>query len=367
MPTDPSHIRTDWQRVPLMPAQSWTSRLGTRLIQFGNAINDFNLERSLAAAARLLASGRRQCGKALAVLYLACLNRWRRFRSHKFTDIDALRGLEAYCQNAVRVDRKDVISLEDARLEVYAAIEHERERIGRDMHDALGQMLTAAGIMSSTLQQSLRGENHPDAPKAEALAAMIRQTAHEAQKQVHGVAESPVAQKSLDRALNDYCADVRRWFNVACEFEGGELSANALRTLPISVGTELFRIIQEAVTGAVRHEQATQVLIRLDEVSGEPGGDARLLVNIENNGRIGTGRSGGFNSGQGDGFGMGRQIMQCRAGNIGAELEIRPRPAGGTIVECTLPLAEHSSSLELSTRAAGREIAQQLRVATVAR
>ena len=86
--------------------------------------------------------------------------------------------------------------------------------------------------------------------------------------------------------------------------------------------TELYRIVQEAVTNAVKHAQARTIAIRLARRKGV------LEVRVSDDG-VGL-----PNTTSSDG--MGLRIMRYRAASIGARLAIEPGASGGTVVTCTL-------------------------------
>jgi signal transduction histidine kinase len=96
---------------------------------------------------------------------------------------------------------------------------------------------------------------------------------------------------------------------------------------------QLYRIIQEAVTNALKHSRARLVSIQVD------GDGAMARMRISDDG-IGIGDVGSNN-------GMGLRIMRHRARLIGATLTISPGEPAGTVVTCTL----RSASLLVSTQA----------------
>src|SRR5262249_23361437 len=92
-----------------------------------------------------------------------------------------------------------------------------------------------------------------------------------------------------------------------------------------TAGTHLYRIAQEAVTNSVRHGQARHIWIRL--ITSESG----LNLTVKDDGS-------GLAKGWLQRPGMGLRIMKYRASTIGATCVIKPGPACGTVVTCTVPL-----------------------------
>jgi signal transduction histidine kinase len=92
---------------------------------------------------------------------------------------------------------------------------------------------------------------------------------------------------------------------------------------PAATATHLYRIAQEAVSNAIKHGKATEIVIRL-----APPAD-RTTLTITDNGR-------GFPKIPPRNDGMGLRIMRYRAGMIGGLLSIEPNSAAGASVSCAL-------------------------------
>jgi two-component system sensor kinase FixL len=203
--------------------------------------------------------------------------------------------------------------------EVLQLSEDERRRIGRDLHDGLGQQLTALEMMSHALTRDLKTQS-PDlvAPAAE-IASCARQAITQARQLAHGLAPVALEADGLMTALYDLASMTTR-AGVDCDFE-----CEAVATVNDSAAaTHLYRIAQEAVNNALKHADAGQIIIKLQDV-----GDA-IELSISDDGcglPPGAVRSGG----------MGLQLIEYRAHLIGARLEIRSRPGKGVEVACSLP------------------------------
>jgi signal transduction histidine kinase len=129
----------------------------------------------------------------------------------------------------------------------------------------------------------------------------------------------------LAQALRNHAAAVqgRTGLSVSVEVEHEE-------RLPLDVEEALYRIAQEALHNVVKHANAEQARISLKRV----GGDLRLQ--IEDDGI-------GFDPGLVPRGHLGLVGMRQRAERIGGELDIGPRPAGGSKVRVTVPLARIGS------------------------
>ena len=118
-------------------------------------------------------------------------------------------------------------------------------------------------------------------------------------------------------ALQELTSNVSKLFNVSCRFE----CPHPVLVADNTVATHLYRIIQEAISNAVKHGQAKFIIVSLS-CSGD-----QLTLRIWNNGAEFPADT----SAQG---GLGLRIMQYRAEMIGATLKISSAIRKGTTLEC---------------------------------
>jgi signal transduction histidine kinase len=214
---------------------------------------------------------------------------------------------------------------ERARLEreVLEVSEREQSRIGRDLHDGLGQHLTGAALTCQLLRQRLAARNAEEVPDADHVVGMIEEAIEVTRSLAHGLSPVALEADGLFVALQDLRSYAARHFNLQCEFQGDE---GAVVGDP-AAATHLYRIAQEAITNAVRHGKATVVSIQIRR-EGE-----RTVLTLTDNGR-------GINQESLRGRdGLGLRTMAHRAELMGATFRVERRPEGGTIVQCSLPLA----------------------------
>ena len=215
---------------------------------------------------------------------------------------------------------RDVLE-ERARLEneLLEIAENERRRIGFDLHDDLGQRLTGMLLMTRALEQRLTHDKHAHAEDAGKIACLIEQTIHHTHNLAHQCSSLDAAGDDPVTVLKGVAANVRKMFDVSCAFSvKGEIPS-----VPPNVTMQLCKIAQEAVSNAIKHGKATQVLISLTE-SAE-----KLALTIRNDGVP-------FSPATATKGRMGLRIMNYRANTIGAAFDIKPNHKNGTIVTCTL-------------------------------
>lgn len=216
--------------------------------------------------------------------------------------------------------------LERARLEeeMNELAARERRKIGRDLHDSLGQKLTGAVFLSrSLLDHFSTGKDHKSQiTNQETHARTLNETLKSAVAQVRSMARglAPVAlnDESLSEALEQLAEEMTGMYGVSCEVV--ECSGSA--ALSRKTKEQLYLIAREAVNNAARHAQAGHVTVRMT------GGESGWELRIEDNGK-------GLPPEQPAGEGMGIRIMRHRAGLIGAQFTIFSVPDKGTAVEIT--------------------------------
>jgi signal transduction histidine kinase len=201
---------------------------------------------------------------------------------------------------------------------------HEKARLGRDLHDSLGQKLTGAMYLFGAYRQ----KSTPADAAAEADAAQIAATLKDAVSQVRRIARglAPVAltEDGLADALRRLADESSALFQTDVEF----YAEREGRPRDVGTAEHVFLIAQEAVNNAAKHGGGTRIVITLDY--DEPGGE----LAIEDNGR------GFVETAKADGEGgSGLRIMRHRAEVFGGELVIGPGPQGGVQVRCRFPKA----------------------------
>jgi signal transduction histidine kinase len=204
--------------------------------------------------------------------------------------------------------------------QVLEVITREQQRISHDLHDTVGQELTGLSFMAKKLAQKLEALQLEEARSATTIAEGIKRAISKVRKAIKGVVPVEVDAKGLMVALEHLALGTREQYSIDCHFECGR---------PVEVedrdtATHLFRIAQEAVNNAVKHGEATRIVIRLES---DP---KALRLSVMNDGL--TIEDGADE----DASGIGVRIMHFRAGVIGAQLRIEPAPQGGTIVHCKL-------------------------------
>ena len=210
---------------------------------------------------------------------------------------------------------------EQVRLEreVLEITENERRRIGQDVHDSLGQRLTAAALSTNALAGALRSEAPALFEQAEKIGHELRDAITEARSISHGLAPVDLIDDGLMTALGRLAEDTSRVSNIRCIFE----CEPAVCVADPKIAGHLYRIAQEAVANALKHAAASEIRIGLECRNGS------LLLEVEDDGE-------GLSDNAPPTGGIGLQVMRYRARLIDALFEIGAAPAGGTRVSSRL-------------------------------
>ena len=197
----------------------------------------------------------------------------------------------------------------------------EQERIGHEIHDGLGQHLTALSMLASSLANKFAKQGLAEAASLKELADHLKQAVKEARMLSHVLAPVPITPEGLEDALNKLAEQVRISTGISCKLKVKHPALVDDRT----VSMELYRIIQEAVNNAVKHANATNITIALSTQ------DHGIDVMVADDGA-------GIEPVNEESEGIGLHIMRYRANIIGATLQIQSAPDQGTVVRCSLPV-----------------------------
>jgi signal transduction histidine kinase len=235
---------------------------------------------------------------------------------------EANRVLESRVRERTRDLTDEIAERERLEREVLDIGERERRRIGRDLHDSLGQLLTGTALSAKVIHERLDAGEVPDAPAAGRIVELVEQAIELTRSLARGLDPLEVEGGGLEQGLREMARTTLALSGVPCSFE-----ARGPVTVHDSVlATHLYRIAQEAVTNAIKHAQPTRLHVRLE---GTPG---RIRLEVTDDGR-------GLPAPRLRGPGMGLRIMAHRAAVTGSTFEIRREPEGGTrmVVEAPNP------------------------------
>ncbi len=200
--------------------------------------------------------------------------------------------------------------------------EIERRRIARDLHDDLGQLLTALRLSLDSLLDgsATRGEAEERVNRTKEIAKLVEASVDFIAWELRPAA---LDQLGLAAAVENFVREWSRHYQIPAEFSA--VGPNGSRPKP-EVETNLYRIAQEALNNIHKHAGAGHVSVLLERLDGQ------VVLIVEDDGK-------GFEPGMGvDGErGMGLLSMSERAAQVGGALEIESKPGAGTTVYARVP------------------------------
>ena len=203
--------------------------------------------------------------------------------------------------------------------EIAVVAEEERSRVGRELHDSLGQHLTGTGLLAETIAHQLEKENSASRTTARKVVKLIDQGIELTREIARGLYSSELDGDGLFSALESLSRSASAG-RVKCEFEH---SGKPPRSKELA--TQLYWVAREAVTNALKHAQPRNVRIQLQTT------DDYLRLKVEDDG------CGLRQNAMRDGIGL--KVMAKRAELAGGTLRVE-EALQGTIVHCEIPLGE---------------------------
>lgn len=240
-----------------------------------------------------------------------------------FEDIASLKLAEA----ALRESEKKLQRLSSHLL---AAQEHERRRISLELHDELGQALAVLKLRLRAIQTRLEPSQASLREECDESLAYIDQTIENVRRLSRDLCPLILVDLGLTEAIGKLVDELA----AHSPYRITATISNTPVDLPVDKRIAVYRIVQEMLTNAQRHADATEIAVAVDTAEG------RLLVSVTDNGK-------GFDPVEGmftHETGMGLEAMNERARILGGVLEIESGVGMGTKVALALPLAESYSA-----------------------
>jgi signal transduction histidine kinase len=214
-----------------------------------------------------------------------------------------------------------------------AAVQEERNRLARELHDSIKQQIFSIGMSAAAIEARLSDGLTP----VETPLADIQQSVQAAQSEMEALVQqlrpAPLSMIGVVENLRAQCQALAYRINGEAIFEVGELPSGE-RLLPTAADT-LQRIVQEALSNIARHARARRVHFSIGQQEND------LLAELRDDGQ-------GFVVNERR-RGMGLANMQARANSLGGNVQVQSRP-GETLVSIRLPLVDELSPAESEQR-----------------
>jgi nitrate/nitrite-specific signal transduction histidine kinase len=217
------------------------------------------------------------------------------------------------------IGRQAGVAVENARLyeqaELTAAAE-ERNRLARELHDAVSQTLFTASLVAQVIPELWQRDPEEGRRQLAALQRLTRGAMAEMRTLLLELRPTALVEADLDSLIDQLARAAVARLEVALE-----LDLAPAPQLPVDVKIALYRIIQEALNNVVKHADPSQIIVLSRTLT-----DGGVIVGVQDDGR-------GFHVEDVplDHFGLSN--MRERAEAIGAQLNITSAPGAGTHVE----------------------------------
>ena len=227
-------------------------------------------------------------------------------------DISVLKQTEARLEETQAELRELASRIEATR-------EEERRHIARELHDELGQLLTAIRMKISHLKLEYDPEDEQFQERMQRIVGLVDKTIQQV-RDVVSMLRPTVLERGIVAALEWLTDEFKARTGVACELHVSEERIDLDEELAIA----LFRIVQESLTNVIRHACADWVLIELQHSNGN------YHLKVRDNGK-------GFDPGQQKKKSLGLIGMRERVLRLNGELIIDSKLGRGTTVDVVFP------------------------------
>jgi signal transduction histidine kinase len=239
--------------------------------------------------------------------------------------------LEAKVEERTReLDEKNE-QLRRLALHLQEVREEERTGIARDIHDDLGQLLSAFKLDLLWIEKRLSKEQKPLSGKIEEMSGMIDDAIYSVQRITSELRPPLLDDLGITSVMQWHIEKFQKRSGIRCKlsFAPDEI------ILPEKISTAVFRIFQEALTNVARHADATKVYVSIKREKDQ------LLLSIDDNGRGITDRDISNPNSFGI-IGMAERIHPWKG-----TLDIRCTGGKGTTVRATIPLNSDKSEKDV--------------------
>jgi len=215
-------------------------------------------------------------------------------------------------------------SIKQQELAVKAVIEaeeNERQRIAKDLHDGVGQMMSAAKMNLSAFESELKWNDVNQKESFEKIIQLVDESCKEVRNVSHIMMPNALLKNNLGTAIRDFVDKLdKKRLQVHVYTEGLE------ERMDSNIETVLYRIIQECVTNVIKHSEATNLDVSLirdkDGISGT----------VEDNGK-------GFDTADKEKFeGIGLKNIITRVEYLKGTVDFDSAPGRGTVVGIHVPV-----------------------------
>jgi len=210
---------------------------------------------------------------------------------------------------------------EEATKAVIEAEEAERQRIAKDLHDGVGQMMSAAKMNLSAFESNVHFKNEEEKESFEKIITLVDESCREVRSVSHNMMPNALLKNSLSSAIREFIDKLdHKKLQVHLYTEGLE------DRLDSNVETVLYRVIQECVNNVIKHAEANTLDISIVREANE------ITATIEDNGK-------GFSTSDKEKFdGIGLKNIRTRIEYLKGTVDFDSSAGKGTLIALHVPL-----------------------------
>jgi PAS domain S-box-containing protein len=218
---------------------------------------------------------------------------------------------------AITTTERDITERRSLEKEILEITERERALIGQELHDGMGQILTGIAVKCKGLSLKLKGKSSEGTKDALIISKLANQAIAQTRDLAKMLYPVDIETGGLVSALKMLASNVERTMGITCRFRCDK----SVSVKNLVEAKQLYRIVQEAITNAIKHGKAKNINIKLRVAK------KGTVLSIRNDGRD-------FPKLSPRSKGLGLRIMKYRTDLIGGSIDIRKSDKGGTVVTC---------------------------------
>jgi two-component system, NarL family, sensor kinase len=214
---------------------------------------------------------------------------------------------------------------EEATINILTAEEKERKRIAAELHDGVGQLMTAAWLNLQVMEKQMEGMKDEQQQLLNKTALLVGEGCKEVRQVSHNMMPNALLKKGLVNAIKEFTQQIdRSVISINVQAEGLQAPLDSITE------TILYRVIQECVNNSIKHATATELDISIDKNS------QGISLLIEDNGK-------GFDTSiiNNGADGLGLQNIRSRISFLKGTVHWDSSPGNGTVVAIHLPPQEN--------------------------
>lgn len=174
------------------------------------------------------------------------------------------------CQDITHLRKEELGALNA----IISAQEKERERLGKEIHDGIGQLLSAVRMNLNALSLELGKQNNELNTQIDNIKNLISEAVDEARSVSHALVPGRVQELGLRRSLENLC-ETYNIRDLKIEFESNHDANSRYDTI---IELNYYRMAQELISNAVKHSQASEIYVHLEN------NDGRLELEVRDDG-----------------------------------------------------------------------------------